>query len=184
VGPYAVEHSRPVFESPWLKVREDQVRGPGGSEASFSVVTMRPGVTVLAMEESGEVHLVREFKYGLGQDSLEGVSGAIESGETPETAGLRELGEEVGLVASEWVDMGVVNPFTTIVNAPNHMFLARKLSPTRPAPEAAKRLEHVTMPLEEALRLVLRGEITHGASCVLILKTHLLVEREARRQGR
>ncbi len=178
VGPYTVLHSRPVYENPWLRLREDRLRTAGGEETLLGVVTMRPGVTVLAMEPSGEVYLVREFKYALGEQTLEAVSGAIESGETPEMAGLRELSEEAGLVASEWVDMGLVNPFTTIVNAPNHLFLARNLSQTRRAPEAGERLDLVKMPFEDALRAVLRGEITHAASCVLILKTQMLLERQ------
>jgi 8-oxo-dGTP pyrophosphatase MutT (NUDIX family) len=177
IGPYTILHSRPVYENPWLKLREDRVR-TASEEITFGVVTMRAGVTVLAMEPSGEVYLVREFKYAVGEQTLEAVSGAIESGETPEMAGLRELNEEAGLIASEWVDMGLVNPFTTIVNAPNHLFLARGLSPTRRAPQAGERLELTKLPFEEALRAVLKGEITHAASCVLILKTQAFLARQ------
>jgi len=177
VGPYSVLHSRPIFENQWLKLREDRVQRSGGEEATFSVVTMRPGVTVLAMEQPGEVYLVKEFKYGIGEETLEAVSGAIESGETPEMAGLRELSEEAGLIASEWIDMGVLNPFTTIVNSPNHTFLVRGLSRTRRAPEAGEQLALVKMPFADALRAVLRGEITHAATCVLILKTQMFLER-------
>src|SRR5574340_337855 len=112
VGPYTILHSKPIYENQWLKLREDRVQRLGGEESVFGVVAMRPGVTVLPMEENGDVHLVKEFKYGLGQETLEAVSGAIESGENAETAGLRELSEEAGLIASELIDLGVVNPLT------------------------------------------------------------------------
>jgi ADP-ribose pyrophosphatase len=181
VGPYDILHSRPVYENPWIKVREDKVRTGGGEESTFGVITMRPGVTVLPMEESGEVHLVREFRYALGEETLEAVGGAIESGETPEMAGLRELTEELNLIASQWVYMGVVNPFTTIVHAPNHLFLAQDLSSTRRAPQVEERLGPVRMPFEEAVRAVLRGQITHAASCVLILKAQAFLERKGRK---
>lgn len=173
VGPYEVLMSRPVYENPWIRVREDQVRHRSGEEATYGVVAMKPGVTVLPMEDDGSVHLVREFKYAVGQSTLEAVSGAVESGETPEQAGLREIGEEVGLVASEWVDMGLVHPFTTVVASANHMFLARKLSRIRRQAQAREEIQTLKMPFEEALEAVLKGEIAHGASCVLILKTHL-----------
>jgi ADP-ribose pyrophosphatase len=181
VGPYTVVHSRPVYENLWLKVREDRVTDPRGKESTFGVIAMKPGVTVLPMDDSGDVHLVREFKYGIGEPTLEAVSGGIESGETPEQAGLRELGEEVGLIAAEWVDMGLVNPFTTIVNSPNHTFLARDLSQIRRRPDASEQIETVTMPFSDALQAVLDGTITHAASCVLILKTHLFLQRSPRR---
>jgi ADP-ribose pyrophosphatase len=178
VGPYTILHSRPVYENPWLKVREDRVERLGGEEATFGVVTMKPGVTVLPMDDSGDVYLAREFKYGIGDSSLEGISGAVGSGETPEQAGLRELGEEAGLRAAEWVDMGLTNPFTTVVNSPNRMFLARKLSETRRKLDVAERIEIVKMPFDDALQAVLDGTITHGASCVVILKTHLYLDRK------
>jgi ADP-ribose pyrophosphatase len=160
-----------------MKVREDRVKGPRGEEAIFGLIIMKPGVTVLPMDDNHDVYLVREFKYGIGEPTLEAVSGAIESGETPEQAGLREVGEEACLIAAEWVDMGLVNPFTTIVNSPNHMFLARKLSKIRRRPEGAEPLELVKMPFADALQAVLNGAVTHAATCVLILKTHIFLQR-------
>jgi ADP-ribose pyrophosphatase len=184
VGPYAILHSRPIYENPWIKVREDKVAHRDGRQATFGVVVMRPGVSVLPLEENGDVHLVREFKYALGDYSLEVISGGIDSGESAETAAIRELGEEAGLVAAEWIDMGMINPFTTVVNSPNHMFLCRNLRKERKVREPQERLEGVCMSLEDAFYGVLRGEITHGASCVLILKAKLFLERPPRRGGR
>ena len=181
VGPYEIVMSRPVYENPWINVREDEVRHRSGEKAKFGVVDMKPGVTVLPMDEDGSVHLVKEFKYALGEVTLEAVSGAIESGETAEQAGLREIGEEVGLVATEWIDMGMINLFTTVVRSPNHMYLARKLSEIRRSPETKARIEMAKMPFDDALQAVLRGEITHGASCVVILKTQQFLNRPKRR---
>ena len=184
VGPYDILHSKPIYENAWIKLREDRVSWRGGAEQVFGVVAMRPGVSVLPLEEDGSVYLVREFKYVIGEESLEVISGAMESGEKPEHTGLRELSEECGLIAAEWVDLGVVNPFTTIVHSPNHMFLARKLSKVSRAPgagnEGGDRVSVVKMPFDDAYRAVLKGEITHGASCVLILKTREYLERKGR----
>lgn len=180
VGPYTIVHSRPIYENPWIKVREDRVKDPRGEESTFGLIIMKPGVTVLPMDDNRDVYLVREFKYGIGEPSLEAVSGAIESGETPEQAALREIGEEACLIAAEWVDMGRVNPFTTIVNSPNHMFLARKLSKIRRRFEGAEPLELVKMPFADAVKSVLEGAITHAATCILILKTQVYLERSAR----
>jgi len=176
VGPYAVLHSRPIYENPWMKVREDRAK-QRGEETPFGVVTIRPGVTVLPLDDAENVYLVREFKYAVGATTLEAVSGAVESGESPEQAGLREIGEEVALRAAEWVDMGLINPFTTLVNSPNHMFLARGLTQIGRRAVPGEYVEIVRMPFEEALQAVLDGTITHGASCVLILKAQLYLSR-------
>ncbi len=181
VGPYTIVHSRPVYENPRFKVREDRVKDLSGEESTFGVIAMRPGVTVLPMDEESRVYLVEEFKYGIGQPSLEAISGAIESGETPEHAGLREIGETVGLVAAEWVDMGLINFFTAIVNSPNHMFLARELSTIRRRPDAGEQADAVKMPFDDALRGVLEGAIADAATSLLILKTHLFLKRALKR---
>lgn len=176
LGPYTILHSRPIYENPWIKVREDRVGHRSGREAVFGVVTMKPGVTVLPLADNGDVHLVREFKYALGDYSLEAISGALESGESPEQAGMRELAEECHLTATEWVDLGLIHPFTTIIHSPNYLFLARGLSRDRKVREREEDLEVVTLPLEDAYYAVLRGQITHGASCALILKARLYLE--------
>jgi len=181
VGPYEILMSSPKYENPWVKVREDSVRHTSGQESAFCVVDMRPRVTVLPLDEDENVHLVREFKYALCDTSLEAMSGPIESGETPEQAGLREIGGQADLVASEWIDFGTIDPFTTVVHCPNHLFLARGLSRLRRSSEASTESEIAKMSFEDALHAVLGGEIIHGASCVLILKTHLFLSRSKQR---
>jgi len=177
VGPYEILMSSPKYENPWAKVREDSVRHTSGQELTFCVVDIRPRVTVLPLDEEENVHFVRGFRYALCDKSLEAFSGAIESGETPEQAGLREIGGQADLVASEWIDFGRIDPFTTVVHCPNHLFLARGLSRLRRSGEIPTDSEITAMPFKEAFQAVLRGEITHGASCVLVLKTHLFLSR-------
>ena len=132
-------------------------------------------------DDDNEVHLVRGFKYAVGEPSLEAINGVIEAGETPEQAGLREIAKEASLIAAEWVDMGLINPLTSVVDSPSHTFLARKLSRIRRSAEPDQALEVVKASFADALKWVLDGTITHGASCALILKTHVLLERASRR---
>ncbi len=181
VGPYTVVYSEPKYENLWVKVREDRVKDRRGEETIFTVIAAKPTVTVLPIDDNNEVYLVRRFKYAIGEPSLEAINGAIESGGTPEQAGLREIGEEANLVAAEWVDMGLINPLTSIVDSPSHTFLARKLSTIRRSAAPDQSLEVVKASFADALKWVLDGTITHGASCALILKTHILLERASRR---
>ena len=176
-GPYKVLASEPRYRNRWIAVREDRVIRPGGSEGLFGVVEMVAGSSVLAIDEDDNVHLVREFKYALGRDSLEVISGGIDEGETPLAAAQRELREEAGLLAQEWQQMGAIDPFTTAIRCRNHLFLARGLSQRATAPEDGEELSLVTLPFERALEMVLAGEISHAASCVLILRAARLLDR-------
>jgi ADP-ribose pyrophosphatase len=174
-GPWTVAESAVVYENPWIRVRQDTARQAAGEETVFGVVEMKPGVSVLPLAADGRVHLVRVYRYTLDLDSLEVVSGGVDEGEPPEEAARRELREEAGIEASELVDLGAIDQLTEVVVSPNRMFLARGLSFGAPEREPSERIETVAVPLAEALRMVMAGEISHAASAVLLLKTGRLI---------
>ena len=109
-----------------------------------------------------------------GEVETELVSGAIEVGETPLEAAKRELCEEAGLEAHSWTELGVVDPFTTIVRSPNYMFVARGLRACSGARcedrSEGDELRVIRVPFSEALDAVLDWRITHAATCVAILR--------------
>jgi 8-oxo-dGTP pyrophosphatase MutT (NUDIX family) len=170
-NPYQLLSSTEVYRNPWIRVREDRVQQEGGAPREFGVVDMKSGSSTLAVMPDHSVILVREFKYAVGRPSLEVISGAIEEGEQPLEAARRELVEEAGLIAREWIGMGAIDPFTTVVNSPNYLFLAlRAEQRAQAAPDPGEILHSVRLPFREALEQMIQGEITHGASCVLLLK--------------
>lgn len=169
-GPFRCLGSRPVYGSPWIQLREDRVLMPSGKEGTFGVITMKPGSSVVVLDVDGYTYLAREYKYGIERESLELVSGALLDGESPIDGAKRELEEELGLIAVDWMDLGCVNPFTTIVNSPNYVFLAKNVRSGIQASDPDEKVVRVRIPFREAVEMVLRGDITHGASCVGILK--------------
>jgi ADP-ribose pyrophosphatase len=183
VGPYELVESRPVYRNPWISVREDRVVRPDGVESSFGIVEMKAGATVLAVTGDGDAVLVREFKYGVGRETLEAISGGIEPGESPAEAARRELREEAGYEASEWTDLGVIDPFTTVIHSPNYVYLARGLEAVERAPDAGEFVETVRVRFEQAFEMALRSEITHGATVVALLKAARRLDIDRSRTG-
>ncbi|MBM3302953.1 MAG: NUDIX hydrolase [Deltaproteobacteria bacterium] len=169
-SPYSVLSSRSIYANPWISVREDRVIRPDGKEAVFGLIEMRAGSTVLAMDGQCQVYLVREYKLAVERHSMELISGGLAEGETALDAAKRELREEVGLQAKEWIDLGVVDPFTTVVRSPNHIFLALGICEGNRSPEPGEILDIVKVPFRQAVDMVMNSVITHAASCVAILK--------------
>lgn len=172
-GPWQILATQAVYRDPWIEVDRDQVVRPDGAAGTHVVVRMKPGVSVLPIDDEGRVYLTDEFHYGVGRQSLEAVSGGIESGESPESTALRELEEELGIRADRLVRLSTVDPFTTIVVSPTVLFLAEGLSFSSPRPEGTERIERAVMTLDEAKTAVLQGRITHAPSCLLVLHAWL-----------
>jgi ADP-ribose pyrophosphatase len=174
-GPWRIVQSHNVYRDPWIDVRRDDVIRPDGRRGTYSVVNLKPGVSVVAMDEDHDVYLTEEFHYGVGRTTIEAVSGGIETGEDALLTAQRELQEELGLRAGDWTDMGIVDPFTANVVSPTRLFLARGLEFGEHAQEGTETIRCVKMSLADAVRKVLDSEITHGPSAVLLLKVQLLV---------
>ena len=173
-GPWKITDSNNVYVDPFIKVRLDQVIRPDGLDGQHVVVHMKPGVSVLAVDEQNQVHLTSEFHYGIGRVSVEAVSGGIEANEDPLETAQRELQEELGLIAADWKFLTTVDPFTTIMVSPTRLYLARDLKQVDTNLEGTEQIDKVVMPLETAVDKVMSGEISHAPTCVLILRTQMM----------
>lgn len=169
-GPWTIKATSLKYKNDFIEVNEDQVIQPDGKPGAYATVAMQSGVCVLPMEDDGTVYLTRQFRYGLGQESLEVVSGAIDTGEEPEAAARRELREELGIEAAELLDSGRMQIDTSILKAPVKLYIARGLTFVAPEPEGSETIKLVRLKFDEVVRLVMNSEIVHGPSCVLILK--------------
>jgi len=176
-GPWKIIESMPKYKNPWIKVTEDQVIRPDGKKGIFGLVDMKDGVSVLPIDDEGFAYLTEEFHYAIGRKSIEAVSGAIDGDETAIDCAKRELFEELGIEAEEWVDLGVVNPFTEVINSSAQIFLCRKLQFSKNDPDGTENIKPKKMKFEEAHEMVMKSEINHGPSCVLILKAKEYLEK-------
>jgi 8-oxo-dGTP pyrophosphatase MutT (NUDIX family) len=170
-GNWTIKNTRKIFENEFFKVFEDDVIQPDGKDGKYATVRLVQGAAVLPMDDDGNVYLTKQFRYAIERDDLEAVSGAIED-EEPREAARREAKEELGIEAEEWTDLGVLESDSSITNSTVHLFLARKLSFTKTEREGTEDIETVKMKFTEALEKAMRGEITHGQTLVLILKTN------------
>lgn len=169
-GPWTVLSTERLYTDEFIDVAVDAVVQPDGERGQYATVRMKPGVTVLPVDDDGRVRLVRQFRYALGAESLEAPAGGVDEGEDPLDAAKRELKEEMGITASDWTALGTVHLDTAIVHCPDHLFVARGLAFGEPDREGTESMETVTVTLAEAVASVVRGEIVQASSCVLILR--------------
>ena len=173
-GPWKIVRSHAIYEDPWIQVRKDDVVRPDGEPGTQSVIRLKPGVTVLAIDTDRFVYLTEEFHYAVGRVTLEAVSGGIDEGEDALATARRELREELGIEARTWRDLGSVDPFTSNVVSPTQLFVASDLTFVKRAPEGTELIRSVKLDFDEALAMVLDGRISHAPTCVVILKEMLM----------
>jgi 8-oxo-dGTP pyrophosphatase MutT (NUDIX family) len=140
------------------------------NQGMYATVKMKPGVAILPIDSDRVVYLTRQFRYALGKESIEVVCGALEEDEPPLEGAQREVQEELGIKAEEWIDLGLFDLDTSIVHCPVYLFLTKQLTFTQAHQEGTETIETLRMPLDRAVQMVMDNEITHAPSCVLILK--------------
>ncbi|WP_428966467.1 NUDIX domain-containing protein [Micromonospora fluostatini] len=158
-------------------VLSDEVTMPGGGTANRDWVRHVGAVAVVALDAAGQVVLVRQYRHPVGRHLWELPAGLTDvEGEDLPAAALRELAEEVDLTAGRLdllVDMNSSPGFT---NELVRIFLARDLADV-PADRRHQRhdeeadMQVVRLDLDEAVRMVLAGEITNAACVAGLLAT-------------
>lgn len=176
-GPWTIKERKLKYAHELLEVYEDEVIKPDGAPGVYALAKIKEGASTLALDDEGFVYLAREFRYALGRESLEVVGGTTDEGEEPADTSRRELKEELGIEAAEFIPLGTVDPLTSMVDSPAHLFLARQLKFSEPEQEGSEEIKRVRLKLDEAARMALAGAITHGTSCVLILRAQAYLQQ-------
>lgn len=167
-GPWVINTSQAVYADPWLSVRRDEVTRPDGAPGTYSVVSIKPGVCVLAWQDD-RLFLTSEFHYAVGRTTLEAVSGGVDDGEASIDAAKRELKEELGITAQTWQPLMSVDPFTASVVSPTMLYLATDLQFGERDLEGTEQIQMIESSLADAFRQVQQGTISHAPSCIAIM---------------
>ena len=162
--------SERVYQGKIINLRVDRVELPNGSVSTREIVEHNGGVSVLPVSEDGSVYLVRQFRKAAEQILLEAPAGKIDPGEGHFACGSRELKEETGFHADRYRYLGYILPTPGYVNEKIHLYLACGLRSGAAEPDADEFVDLQRMPLEEAYRMALHGEIRDAKTVVLLLK--------------
>lgn len=178
VQPWETLHSREVV-SGFRVVMEDRVRLPHGEEITYQYRPRGPrAVFVMPVTAQGEAVLIRQYRYPLRATITEVVAGGVEKGEDLLHAAQRELLEEVGGVAAEWVPLPGFYPQPSISGVIFYPFVALSVELGDTHHESTEIIEPVRLPLAQAYRLLDAGEIFDGPSSLTMLHARrVLMER-------
>lgn len=126
--PWNTLHRQTVlYTGPYLTVEMHHIQLPDGRILSDWPWIITPDfVNVLVETDNGQFPVFRQTKYAVAGETLAPVGGYIDSGEDPLTAAQRELHEEMGYEALDWIPLGQYAADGNRGNGAAHLFLARK----------------------------------------------------------
>jgi ADP-ribose pyrophosphatase len=147
-----------------FSLRTDRAISPRtGREHDFFILESSAWVNVIPLTPQREVVMVRQYRHGIRDITLEIPGGLVEDHETPEKSAERELYEETGYRVSEMILLGSVHPNPAIQNNQCYTFLARDVFLAgRQQQDDKEDIEIFLQPLDQIPQLIKGGEITHS----------------------
>jgi len=160
--------SQDIPHTRFMRVKRDRVLLPSGREGEREYI-MHPGaVLVIPMLDDGRLVLERQFRYPLRQVFIELPAGKIDPNEDPLFTGQRELQEETGYMASEWIYLASQHPCIGYSDEIIHIYLARGLTAGRHQRDTDEALQIFEADFNDCLQMVQRGEITDGKTIIAL----------------
>lgn len=170
--------SEEIFDGVILHVFKDTVQLPNGHSATREVIRHVGAVGVIPITDDGKVIIERQFRYPLDRVITEIPAGKLDSfTEDRLSAAKRELEEETGYSASEWIELGDYYPTPAYCDERSTLYLAKGLSLGQRHLDEDEFLNFEAVPLTELVEQVMDGTITDGKTQVAVLKAARYLEK-------
>lgn len=161
-----------ILKCRWLTVRKDTVELPNGIILDdYYILEYPTWVNVIAITEDGLFVIERQYRHGTERIDYEICAGTCEKDEEPIDAAKRELLEETGYGAGEWIMYGISTPNPAAMTNLNYTFLAKGVKKiVQPHQDLSEDIEVFTITRDELVSMMNRGEITQGCMLAMLWK--------------
>ena len=152
-----------------FKVRKDTLRLPDGRETVYDIIDHPGAVSIIPVDDAGNVYFIRQFRPATGEILLELPAGTLEKGEDPAACAAREIQEETGLAAKKLIPLGGVWLAPGYSTEFLHFFLAMDLYDSPLKGDDDEYISVEVIPYLKALEMASCGEIKDGKSLAGLL---------------
>ena len=165
--------STEIYDGQVVHLFKDSVSLPNGKPATREVIRHVGAVGIVPMTDDGKVTVERQFRYPLNQVITEIPAGKLDSkSENRLAAAKRELEEETGLLADEWICLGDYVPAAAFCDERITLYLAKGLHEGTRNLDEDEFLNIMEVDLEELVQDIMDGKITDGKTQVALLKVY------------
>tara|TARA_Y100000590_G_scaffold39312_1_gene42085 strand:+ start:10900 stop:11433 length:534 start_codon:yes stop_codon:yes gene_type:complete len=161
--------SEQKFSGRLIDLYLDQVELPNGETTTREWIDHPGAVCLIPILPDGKICLIRQFRYGLGEEFIEIPAGKLDAGEAPLNCAYRELEEETGYRTNKLTFLTNIYPAIGFSNEKMWMYLAEDLVVSTNNLDKDEFLELLPTPLDKALEWVWSGKITDVKTIIGIL---------------
>jgi len=165
-----------IFKGKIVHLHVDEVELIDGSKSLREIIEHDGGVTVIPVDENGDVYCVRQFRYAFGESIVETPAGKLEKGEEPLACAVRELSEETGFTAEEYIYLGEFYPSPGYCHEKLYAYLALGLRKGKAHLDDGEFLDVVKYPLDTLVEMVMNNELCDAKTIIAILKAKRYLE--------
>lgn len=173
-GPWKIHGGQTAYENPWIALETYEVTLPRGGDGVYGVVSFRNlAVGVLPVDEDGFTWLVGQHRFALDLYSWELPEGGGPLGEDPLETARRELREETGFSAKNYLPVCDYHTSNSVTDERAVGYLAWDLVPGQTDPDPSEDLVQRRVSLSELLEDVMGGRVTDGFTITMLLSAHM-----------
>ena len=158
-----------IYSGRIFDLKHVHLRLPNGKQQTYDLVAHHGAVTILPVDDEGNIWFVRQFRVGAGQLLLELPAGVLEADELPEASAQREVQEEIGMAAGQIEKLGEFYMVPGYSTEKLIIFLATGLHASTLPQDEDEFLDKVVIPARKVYEMALRGEIQDGKTLATLL---------------
>ena len=162
--------SRQVYAGRIVDLSVDRVRLPNGNVCELELIRHPGAAAVVPVDASGHAILVRQYRYATDGWLLEVPAGKLDGEEAPESCAAREVEEETGFRPGRLEPLGWIWTTPGFTDEKIWLYLATDLEPSRAALQPDEVLHVERLPLAQAVRMAVEGEIHDAKSVCALLR--------------
>jgi len=163
-----VNRSKEIYKGRIFRFVTEAITLPNGRGTEMAFIRHPGSTAVVPLLDDHTVVMELQYRHPVGEYLLEIPAGCLEPGESPLDCAARELKEETGYEAKEYVKLGKIHMIPAYSNEVIHVYIARGLNPAKQNLDHDEILEVIHYPLEEVLQMVSDGRITDALTVLSI----------------
>lgn len=158
-----------ILSAKFFDIFKIELQPPDRKKRIYYQAERNPSVLIFPLTDNYEIFLIKQYRYLLNKEMIEGIAGFINKNENPMDAAKRELKEESGITASILKYLVKIELAASVFKSEAELFLAQELKFGKQELDDSEKIEVLKIPLEKAVSMIISGEISESATMLGIL---------------